>query len=71
MEETRRVFKYVIGERTFSFDCDPHSKIWEAKDALCHFIGDIIDLEKVALEQMAQKQIAESMAQSASEPVKE
>lgn len=67
MEEQRRIFKYMIGERLFSFECDAVSNIWEAKDALCHFIANIIDIERKVIEEMAKKESTEVPVESVKE----
>jgi hypothetical protein len=67
MEEYRRVFKYSIGDRSFTFECDPQSKIMEAKSALCFFISNIVDIENRIVEDMAKKESVEAPIEVAKE----
>jgi len=56
----RKTFEYQIGERRYQFVCDNDSPLGEVKDALCHFIGHMIDFEKSAIAELTKKQQEEA-----------
>lgn len=56
MKDTK-TFSYQIGERAYHLTCDSNSPVTELKDALCHFITNIVNYEKAALAEIQAKQL--------------